>query len=76
MTKCKTILVAAQNAGTINGKKTTTLPRDIDDAVNNLGVDVKAVSVSSPGVHFPDQVLVTVLYEGGADEEKKSRKDK
>lgn len=68
--KSKTILVTAQNAGTINGKKTTTLPTDIDKAVNGLGLDIQFVSVGSAGSNFPDQVLVTVLYQEEAKEEK------
>ncbi len=74
--KIKTLLVAAQNAGTINGKKTTTLPADIDAAVNGLNVDVELVSVASPGVNFPDQVLVTVLYEGTIEKETVDQKKK
>lgn len=71
--KVKTILVSAQNAGTINGKKTTTLPGDIDKAVNSLELDIQSVSVASAGSNFPDQVLVTVLYR---EEEKDSKSKK
>lgn len=73
--KVKTLLVSAQNSGTINGKKTTTITSDIDAAVNGLGLDVKAISVSSPGGNFQDQVIVSVLYDG-ADEESSKKKGK
>lgn len=71
--RIKTFLVSAQNAGTLYGKKTTSLPADIDAVVNAMGVDVEAVTVASPGSNFPDQVLVTVLYEGKEKEEAKKK---
>lgn len=74
MSKCKTLLVSATNAGTINGKKTTTIADDIDKAVNGLGVDVKAVSTSPAGAAFSDQIIVTVLYDGDEKHESKSKK--
>lgn len=74
--KVRTLIVSAINAGTINGKKTTTIPKDIDDAVNGLGLDVKAINVASAGPNLPDQMLVTVLYEPGADEESHKKKSR
>ncbi len=71
MTKCKTLLVSATNAGTINGKKTTTIADDIDKAVNDLGVDIKAVSTAPAGSAFSDQIIVTVLYDGHEEHKKK-----
>jgi hypothetical protein len=76
MTKCKTLLVSAENAGTIDGKKTTTIADDIDKAVNGLGVDIKAVSTAPAGSAFSDQIIVTVLYEGSSDDDKHGGKKK
>lgn len=72
--KAKTFLVSAQNAGTINGKKTTTLPADIDRVVNGMGVDVQSVSVAPAGPHLAEQVLVTVIYEGQEESSEKKKK--
>lgn len=78
MIQSKSIVVNASNAGTINGKKTTTIDKDVDAAINGLGVDVKSVSISLVGGAFPDAVLVTVLYDGNIEskEEAKPHKSK
>jgi len=61
--------------GVRNRLKETTLPGEIDKALNSvreeIGESVKSITVSPLGAALPDSVLVTVLYESEAKTKKK-----
>ncbi len=74
MLQAKSFTVAGI-VGVRNRLKETTLPGEIDKALNpvleELGESFKSVVVSPLGAALPDSVLVTVLYESEAKTKKK-----
>lgn len=74
MLQAKSFTVAGVS-GMRNRLKETTLPGEIDAALNpvleELGDTYKSVVISPLGAAHPDSVLVTVLYDAEAKPKKK-----